>query len=355
MSKKLSDSLSNFMSTIPSSSFDYPSNDLDDTPERISPNRFLEYDEKKKKEKERDRDREEDYGGKDKFDSFLSYADDVIGDTSDLEIEDFDGYLSDYLMDDEDEEIRRSLIKYGRKYARENKSTGESSEVNKAYAKAEEALANLIEEVAADKEDIQKDITSMRMSRTRNYKTFAELIEAKTTLHNTQLSALKEINSITKSKFDISLKQKKETEADGDSTVANRMIQNLFSMGRDNLVGSYADMSGSAEAGMDYDVEGFDEADAVRDRYIGEDDGPETEGDKFLKYENVFSKYVLEYDKTKERPIQIIAEDIEGNPIPDYPVPNVNDLNFDYSFNTGTATDNLAQQYELRVYDDDDV
>jgi hypothetical protein len=56
--------------------------------------------------------------------------------------------------------------------------------------------------------------------------------------------------------------------------------------------------------------------------------------------------YILEYDD--DGPVQIVAEDADGNVVPDYPTPEMNDLTFTISENTGTATDNLSQQYQLR-------
>ena len=56
--------------------------------------------------------------------------------------------------------------------------------------------------------------------------------------------------------------------------------------------------------------------------------------------------YILEYDD--DGPVQIVAEDMDGNVVPDYPIPDLGDLSFNISENTGTATDNLSQKYDLR-------
>ena len=341
MSKKLSDSLSKFISTN-HSSFDNPFNESEEF-SKIDINSFIDQTEEIKKEKKGNTNKKKKGDLDDLFERTKSLSDNY--DIEDM-VDDFDGYIEEYLLDDEDEEFRRNLVRYGRKYARNTRQTGESSEIQKAYAEAETALDKLIKEVSDDKDALQRDITQMRTSRSRNYKSFADLIEAKTSLHSTQLNAIKEMNSITKTKFDLQMKSDKtKKDEDGDSSVANRMIQNLFSVGRDNLVGSYADISGSAEAGTYEEVDGFNEMDYVETHFSNNDE-PETDGDKFLKYENIFSHYVLEYDDNG--PIQIVAEDKDGNVIPDYPVENPKDLEFHISENTGTATDNLSQQYILR-------
>ena len=342
MSKKLSDSLSQFISTS-RTSFDNP---FDESEESRSPkvniDEFIEQTDEIKRERKANKPKKKKGDLDDLYERTKSMSDNY--DIEDM-VDDFDGYIEEYLLDDEDEEFRRNLVRYGRKYARDTRQTGESSEIQKAYAEAETALDKLIKEVSEDKDALQRDITQMRTSRSRNYKSFADLIEAKTSLHSTQLNAIKEMNSITKTKFDLQMKSDKtKKDEEGDSSVANRMIQNLFSVGRDNLIGSYAEISGSAEAGSYEDVDGFDEMEYIENHFSNDERG--SDGDKFLKYENIFSHYVLEYDD--DGPVQIVAEDKDGNVIPDYPVDDPKDLEFSISENTGTATDNLSQQYRLR-------
>jgi hypothetical protein len=339
MAKKLSDSLSQFISSN-SSTFDNPyDEDSSGNEEHVDMDAFVEEQKEIKKEKKKK---------KDDLDKFLEDSKKMSERFGfDSDVDDFEEYLEEYFLDDEDEELKNSLIKYGRKYARDTKVTGESSEISKAYAEAEEVLGTLLKEVNEDKDSIQKDITQMRANRSRNYKVFSEMIEQRTTLHNTALGIVKELNAMTKSKFDIQMKaNKQKQEEDGDNSAANRAIQSLFGLGRDSLIGSYSDVSGSLEAGTldDYD---YNEADTIHEKYFSdEEEEDETDGDKFLKYEGMGVHYVLEYDN--DGPIQIVAEDMDGNVVPDYPIPNMEDLEFHISENTGTATDNLTQQYKLR-------
>ena len=341
---KLSDSLAQFVSTNPSS-FDNPFQEEDKENQSHMAAEFIEREEAYQKEKKKKEKSSSKHRGDDDLRTLFELAHNASrGSSIDDMVDDFEGYIEDYLMDDEDEEFRRNLVKYGRKYARNTKDTGEGSEIQKAYAQQEAELDELIKDIDADKESISKDIQKMRSFRSVNYKTLSELVETRTSLHTTHLNAIKEKNSIVKNKFELQMKaDKTKDESEGDNTVANRMIQNLFSMGRDNLISDYSDVSGASEAGSDATVP-FDEEEFIA-RKFGEDE-EESDGDKFLKYEDVFKGYVLEYDD--DGPVQIVAEDVDGNVIPDYPLPDMNNLEFSISEQTNSATDNLSQNYTLR-------
>ena len=352
MSKSLSDSLSKFMS---SEQLTVPSDDENTDELRIqSFEEFMEKDkenrDKRKSEKKKSKKKDESF--EDMIKQGNAMIDDIL---DDYLVDDFDGYLDGYMLDDEDAELRQNLLRYGRKYTRDTKTSAESSEISKAYSETEKLLSDLLKEIESDKELVQKDITNMRMMRTRNYKTLADLIESKSQFHNTALSVIKEINSMKKNQFELQMKvdkSKKEDEAD-DST-ANKAIQQLFGVGRGNLLGGgesggYASISGSEEAGTysDDDSYGYDEDEMIQKKYFSNDDYEETDGDKFLKYEGMGVHYILLYDDDNHK--EIIAEDRDGNLVPDYPLPsNPDNLDFEISESTGTATDNLSNQYELR-------
>lgn len=349
MGKKLSDSLSQFISSG-DDGFRNPFDNNDSTPEDdFDVDDFLEErKEIRKQKKEKKKEKKKRRGTiEDLYERTKSLSDEL---GSDDMVEDFDGYIREYALDDEDEELRRSLIKQGRKYARDTKISGESSEIQKAYAQSEEILESLLKEVSEDKDAIQKDITQMRVNRSRNYKTFSEMMEQRTTLHNTTLGIVKELNAMKKNQIELQMKvDKNKQEEDGDDTSANRAIQSLFGVGRDALIGSYSDVSGADEAGT-YSNDGYgsDDEDAyIQEKYFSDEEYQiETDGDKFIKYEGMGVHYILEYDDNG--PVQIVAEDIDGNVVPDYPIPDLDDLQFNISENTGTATDNLSQKYDLR-------
>lgn len=353
MSKSLSSSLSQFISNSDKSDFSDPYLDFTDKEEkkRSDIKSLMEHsDELKASKKERDK--------KDKFSKIIDEGNQLIDQLTDDDIaDDFDGYLDDYFMDDEDVDLKRNLVQYGRKYARDTKVSGETSEINKAYTKNEKLLSDLLKEIEEDKELVQKDITNMRMMRTRNYKTLADLIESKSQFHNTALSVIKEMNNMTKSQFDLQLKaDKAKKEDDSDDSTANRAIQQLFSVGRSNILGGgeyggYSSISGSEEAGSFNDENyGYDEDEIIQKKYFSNDnyeDEVESDGDKFLKYEGRGVHYILLYNDEGYK--EIIAEDKDGNIIPDYPLPSdPNNLEFDVSESTGTAVDNLSNQYQLR-------
>ena len=347
MGRKLSDSLTQFISSA-EDGFQNPFDDNESTQENdFDVDEFLEEREEiRKQKKEKKKEKKKRRGTiEDLYERTKSLSDEL---GSEDMVDDFDGYLREYALDDEDEELRRSLIKQGRKYARDTKISGESSEIQKAYAQSEEILETLLKEVNEDKESIQKDINQMRVNRSRNYKTFSEMMEQRTTLHNTTLGIVKELNAMKKNQIELQMKvDKNKQEEDGDDTAANRAIQSLFGMGRDALIGSYSDVSGADAAGSysddDYDPDDSD----IQERYFSDEEYQvETDGDKFIKYEGMGVHYILEYDD--DGPVQIVAEDMDGNVVPAYPIPDLGDLSFNISENTGTATDNLSQKYDLR-------
>lgn len=338
MGKKLSDSLTQFLS---SDSFDNPYDTNEK--EKIDIDSFIEDQKEKKKSKPKKK--------KDKFVKVMERSM-ALTDSFDLDdsIDDFEGYLEDFLLDDEDAELRRELIKRGRQYTRDTSLSRESSEIEKIYSGNQQRIEKLLKEVESDNDSLQKDITNMRASRSRNYKTLAELVEQRRSLHDTTLRAINELNKMNKDKIELQMKvDKVKGEEGGDQElIANRALQNIFGMGRDALIGSYEDVSGSSEAGMDDSTDSYNEDEIIHNKYFSdEDEKPETDGDKFLKYEGLGAHYILEYDD--DGPIQIVAEDRDGNVLPDYPTPELSDdLQFTISENTGTATDSLAQKYDLR-------
>lgn len=341
MSKSLSSSLSSFLAANDRDSFDSfdvsPENDPNvNARKHIRDLESMEEEDVPRAQKSK----------KEKEDDPFQDTQEFLDDNYSIFAEDFDEYVDEFLLDGEDEEFRQSLIAYGRKFQRngDGNSAKERSELEKAYSKTEKALNDLMSEISTDKNAVQADINKMRTMRTRSYKTLSELIESKNTLHNSQLQIIKELNSITKNKFDLEMKaakQKEETEA--DDSQANKMIQSLFGVGRGNLVGSYSDISGSAEAGTSMDEE---DDDYIERTYLKGYEDDNQEGDRFLEYEGLAVDLYLEYDDNG--PIQIVAEDADGNVLPDYPVPDIDNLEFEFSENTGTATDNLSQQYKLR-------
>ena len=344
-SSKLSKSLSQFvagMDATPSISIPFDDDTIQDSEmiKQVSV-QSKEIKESKKKQK------------KDKFSKIVENGQSIIDDFIDDELaEDFDGFIGSFLLDDEDVDLKRNLLRYGRKYARDTQVSGESSEITKAYSESEKLLSELLTEINEDKKQVQNDITNMRMMRTRNYKALSDLIESKAQFHNTALSAIKEMNSMKKAQFELQMKVDKSKKEDQESdATSNRAIQQLFGIGRNNImesIGGYEGVSGALDAGeYDSDYSSIvDEDKIIHDKYFN-DDEPDTDGDLFLKYENLQVKYILLYDD--ENNFEVIAEDEDGNLIPDYPLPSdPSKLEFNISEATGTATDNFANQYILR-------
>lgn len=275
----------------------------------------------------------------------------------------FDGYIGgEAFLDDEDEGLRNTLVSMGRKYARDTEVTGDQSEVSKAYAKAEKGLASLLQKVTVDMEQVEKDLSEARRGR-RNLVALGDLVSAKGQLYNQARSIIKEQNDVTKAKFELSMKirkEKKDVEGGVDEgATATRAIQQLFSMNRKDMIDSMGGYSSIAGARSDDEAEFYEEhpdSAGDEDAYIQEKffsnqntgNEEETDGDKFLKYETMGVEYVLLMDR-ESGDREVIAEDRDGNIIPDYPMPsNIDQLHFDCVWQTGTATDDLHRTYKLR-------
>ena len=266
---------------------------------------------------------------------------------------DFDRYVDSIFEDeiDSDKSMKNNLISLGRKYARDTEFK-ESSEVTKAYAESEKRLKAMYDDVSLKLDEVGKDIERMRVPG-RGGKILADLISAQNALMNTKLSIVKEINSIKKNKFDIQhrIDSKKDIDNINSTDINTNTIQSMFSAARGgNLVqsvGGYSSVSGAS----DDDEDDYYDDEAIQRKYFN-DNTDESDGDKFLKYENDGVEYILIVDD-ENNPQQILAEDNNGNIIDDYPLPsNIDELSFDIDKNTNLATDNLHRIYKVRSYSD---
>lgn len=271
------------------------------------------------------------------------------------EYDDFDDCIDSLDEFDEDSELKNSILAIGRKYARENAASGEMSEIIQAFAPQETKLNGLVNMINKDITAIEEDLRDMRMGRTRNLKYISELTDVKSTLYNSQMAAIKELNQIKKTQFELKQKQKAVESGIGDSSMAAQaVIQSMFGMGHETLlnsVGGRTGTSGSYEDDyIDYDESSTSTSavDTVKENIIDaidNDDG--SDGAKFLKYENLGVEYVLEEDDDGH--MNIYAEDKNGNRVDDYPLPtDFSNLSFERNERGGYATDQFARKYKLR-------
>jgi hypothetical protein len=262
---------------------------------------------------------------------------------------DVDEIFANIREEDENQRVKSGLIGLGRKYARLHEDDGTSTEVDKAFNPQIDKLNDLLVEVTRDTDEVEKDINQIRrMINGRNYQRMNELIETKATLHNTTLSIIKELSAIEKNKFDIKAKLNKDKVSDTDpSLMSGSILQNIFGMGHDTLLSSVDGREGSSGAIM------YDEAPEDNDDYgamiynknFPEDPNEESEGDKFIKYENSGVELVLREFENGDK--QIYAQDADGNIVDDYPIPSdIDSLTFDINVRTGVATDQLQRKYK---------
>lgn len=276
--------------------------------------------------------------------------------------DDFDNFLDDesIFSAEEDAEMRNNLISLGRKYARDSASSKESSEIAKTFADSEKRLKSLYEELDRDKNSLQKDIERMRVPG-RGGKSLADMVSVKNSMQSTQLSIVKEINSLRKNIYDMRQKEamRKEAENAGGSDINANTLQSIFSSSRSGLMnsmGGYSGVSGAKNDSDDvYSIMVSDEMDdeEIQRRYFNDSGNSSTSGDgsKFLEYEDRGVEYVLLVDEDNK--VQgVIAEDKDGVMIPDYPLPNnIEDLSFEIDNVSKMASDNLHRNYHVRKID----
>ena len=275
----------------------------------------------------------------------LDELDELVGDDDDYDAT-FDDLIENAFNEDEDIALRNSLISMGRRYAIQSmEENPESSEVSQAFARQERAIEDLVAEIDKDTIAINRDVEQMRMTRTKNYKAMADLISARATMANIKLSAIKELSSIQKDKFDIKLKLSKAAAggADGEGGMAaTQAVQKILSLGRGSLLSSVED-------GDDDDDEDYNSNAAITEIHEESDLPPAvTDGDKFIAHEDEGVEYVLDIDtETDDR--QIYAVNKHGDVVSDYPLPsNPDQLNFQINELAGEATDQLQRRYRLR-------
>ena len=265
----------------------------------------------------------------------------------------FDAFMDDDgLSEEEDVEMRNNLVSLGRKYARDSAISKESSEISKTFAESETKLKALYEEVSKDKAAIERDIERMRVPG-RGGKILSDMVSAKNSYHNTQLAIVKELNGIKKTTFELRAKEeaRKEAENAESTDINSNTLQSIFSSSRSNIVkgiGGYGGISGAVNGDSMTVVDELDEEDdeLIQKKYF-HDQREETDGDKWLKYEQSGVEYVLIVDEDGN-PQTVFAEDRDGNQIFDYPVPDISNLTFEVDKIGRTATDNLNRNYKLR-------
>lgn len=289
----------------------------------------------------------------DDFSSITKQASDLFSKIGLSQADAFDSFLEDTdFIDSEDSEMRDHLISMGRKYARDNATTKGSSEISKAFADSETRLRTLYDEVNKDKSSIEHDIERMRVPG-RGGKILADMVSAKNSYHNTQLSIIKEINALKKTKFDLLAKEaerKKAAEA-GSTDITSNTIQSIFSSSRSGIVGGIGGYGSSTSRDNDSNpiyIEPIEDDDEVIQRkYFSKQPSEESDGDKWLKYENSGVSYILIVDEGNN-PVEVFAEDRDGNLITDFPLPDISNLVFDIDRTTRAATDNMQRNYQVR-------
>lgn len=271
--------------------------------------------------------------------------------------DEFDSFMSNESLfeAEEDTELKNSLLSLGRKYARDSSLSKESSEIVKTFADSEKRLKALYEELDRDKNGVQKDIERMRLPRSGSIKSLSDMISVKNSMQSTQLQIVKEVNALRKNIYELRAKEsaRKNAEASGSADINTNMLQSLFSSSRGGMMealGGYSGVSGANNKPIDSNLIVSDPDDLsdeeIQQKYFN--DQSDSDGDKFLEYEDRAVEYVLIIDED-DKPQEILAEDKDGILIPDYPLPtDMSELSFTIDHTANTATDNMHRNYKVR-------
>ena len=287
----------------------------------------LSFSDDKKKSKKKDRD--------DSLDSILygiNALDTVQDDFKNID-EIFDNIFDD---DHQDKFLMNQLISQGRAYSRKNGMSADESDIQKAFAPQEQA------------------INAMRMARTRNTKTMADLVQSKASLQNIKLSAIKEINKIHSDmiSFNMRAKAAKENTDAENSNEAYAVRKLLEDSSVLSSVGGLSNVSGARHISDDSDTleDPISTISSDMDRakaYASIDD---TDENNYIRYEKDGVELYLQYSNSKGTK-QVVAKNAQGEIVPDYPVPNISEVDFTIHDDLGTATDSLSRDYKLENLD----
>ena len=271
-----------------------------------------------------------------------------------LKEDDFDDIIDSINVDDEDLELKTALVGMGRKYARTNAVSESENEIDKAFAGNEQELRNILSEMNKDAAKIEKDLEALRGTGfNRSAIKTAELVERKTSIHTARISAIKELNNISKTKIELKSKLDKNVGGTDESLVTNNIMHQLFGMGHQQIIG---DVGGREEFSGARDDDYYDDdddntpANELGEMYCEdyEQSKKENDGDRYLKYEGQHVNIIAEYN-TDTMEYSIYAEDEEGNVLDDYPVPdNPSEIQFEVNYRNNTAVDHLQRQYIYR-------
>lgn len=305
----------------------------------------LSFSDDKKKSKKKDKD--------DSLDSILygiNALDTVQDDFKNID-EIFDSIFDD---DHQDKFLMNQLISQGRAYSRKNGMSADESDIQKAFAPQEQALHNLIGDLDSDMKGVQGDINAMRMARTRNTKTMADLVQSKASLQNIKLSAIKEINKIHSDMISFNMrakaaKENTDAENSNEAYAVRKLLEDTSVL---SSVGGLSNVSGARHISDTDDTleDPISTISSDMDRakaYASIDD---TDENNYIRYEKDGVELYLQYSNSKGTK-QVVAKNAQGDIIPDYPVPNISEVDFTIHDDLGTATDSLSRDYKLENLD----
>lgn len=255
----------------------------------------------------------------------------------------FDAIFDSLDDDNEDSQLKNSLVALGRKYNREGGSK-EENDIAAKFSPRTKELDKLILEIDAESKAISTDVQNMRMSRSRNYKSMADLISARGSLFSTKLAAIKEKTNVEKTIVDLQMKAASKNDASNDVTnTATAAVQQLLSGNPIHYEDDITDDDSSAVLQVGDPISAMSDADRVK-ALFGK--SSESDGDKYIKYED--KGVSLYYDYDDEGKHQIVARTKTGEIVPDYPMPTgIDSLTFNVQEDLGVAIDNLNRTYKL--------
>lgn len=231
--------------------------------------------------------------------------------------------------------------KHGKK-KKKKKKKGELTDFNKEFEQETRLVKNILAQQTKFTESLQKRYDVLESSKTaaRGVGKFTtDLIEAINTSRNISLAAVKELAAIKKTAIDLHMKEKKDSQSGvDDQSISNfsaSLLKQAISEDRRTLTnysGEIAPIDGTA--------------DDIFDNLENEmrDSARPDEVDKMMEYESSGAKVYALVDKDSED-WTLIAQDENGNIIPDYPLPEPDELHINRD--AGMAADEYHNRYEI--------
>lgn len=231
---------------------------------------------------------------------------------------------------------------YGKKKKKKKKKDGELTDFNKEFEPEQLMIDEVLKDHCRFLDDLQRqyyEMTKTKSSARGVGKYTTDLASSISDARKLTLDIVKEKASIKKTVADLKMKEKKDlsakNNADNDDELGFYSAKVLK-----NMINDTSERDDIKEMGISDDLE--DLYDNINNEIEHTSDEEET--NKYLKYEKAGVNIYLATDKSTGENY-FVAKDKDGNDIPDYPLPEMEDVTINER--TGFGTDKYNREYKI--------